>query len=204
MKRRDTKRPATVDEDAWRPWHPTELAQRLGGLSKPWCIVGGWALDVWHGRQTRDHEDLEFTILREDFGTFRRLLKGMRFHTVASGVIKHLPARRSAEISQIWCGDIQERRWRVDMMIEPGTSDLWVYKRDASITRPRAEMVEVTPDGLPYLKPAAVLLFKAKYRRDKHELDFANALPKLVPSERAWLKGCLATAHPDHEWSKQL
>lgn len=196
----------TVDEDAWRPWLPTELAQRLSGLSKPWCIVGGWALDLWHGRRSRDHEDLEFTILREDFGTFRRALKGMRFHTVASGVIEHLPARKEppAAISQIWCEDIQERCWRVDMMIEPGTPDLWVYKRDAAITRSRAEMVAVTPDGIPYLKPAAVLLFKAKYRRDKDELDFVNALPRLEPSERAWLKACLATAHPGHEWAKLL
>ncbi|WP_435528333.1 nucleotidyltransferase domain-containing protein [Mesorhizobium shangrilense] len=97
-------RPATVDEDAWRPWHPTELARRLNGLSKPWSLVGGWALDLWHGSQTRDHEDLEFTILREDFETFRRALKGMRFHTVASGIIEHLLARKvpPAEISQIW------------------------------------------------------------------------------------------------------
>ncbi len=199
-------RPATVDEDAWRPWHPTELARRLNGLSKPWSIVGGWALDLWHGSQTRDHEDLEFTILREDFETFRRALKGMRFHTVASGIIEHLPARKvpPAEISQIWCEDIQQRCWRVDMMIEPGTPDLWVYKRDAAITRPRAEVIAVTPEGLPYLKPAAVLLFKAKYRRGKDELDFANALPKLEPLERAWLKARLATAHPGHEWASLL
>ena len=199
-------RPTTVDEDAWRPWHPAELARRLSGISKPWCVVGGWALDLWHGRQTRDHEDLEFTILRDDFKAFRRWLKGMRFHTVASGVIEHLPARKEppAAISQIWCEDIQERCWRVDMMIEPGTPDLWVYKRDATITRPRADMVAVTPDGIPYLKPAAVLLFKAKYRRDKDELDFVNALPRLEPSERAWLKACLATAHPGHEWAKLL
>jgi hypothetical protein len=199
-------RPTTVDEDAWRPWHPAELARRLSGISKPWCVVGGWALDLWHGRQTRNHEDLEFTILCDDFKAFRRWLKGMRFHTVASGVIEHLPARKEppAAISQIWCEDIQERCWRVDMMIEPGTPDLWVYKRDAAITRPRAEMVAVTPDGIPYLKSAAVLLFKAKYRRDKDELDFANALPRLEPSERAWLKACLATAHPGHEWAKLL
>lgn len=199
-------RPATVDEDAWRPWHPTELARRLSGISKPWCVVGGWALDLWHGRQTRDHEDLEFTILRDDFKAFRHVLKGMQFNTVASGMIEHLQADKEpeAEISQIWCLDVQQRCWRVDMMIEPGTPYLWVYKRDPAITRPRAEMVAVTPDGLPYLKPAAVLLFKAKYRRDKDELDFANALPRLEPSERAWLKACLATAHPRHEWAKLL
>ncbi|WP_435528334.1 hypothetical protein [Mesorhizobium shangrilense] len=65
-------------------------------------------------------------------------------------------------------------------------------------------MIAVTPEGLPYLKPAAVLQFKAKYRRDKDELDFANALPKLEPLERAWLKARLATARPGHEWASLL
>ena len=47
------------DDDAWGAWHPADLARRLHGLERPWCVVGGWALDLWHGRQTRDHEDLE-------------------------------------------------------------------------------------------------------------------------------------------------
>jgi hypothetical protein len=58
----------TLAHDAWSPWHPRELAQRLEGMSKPWCIVGGWALDLWHGHETRAHEDIEFTVLRGDVG----------------------------------------------------------------------------------------------------------------------------------------
>ncbi|WP_425358733.1 nucleotidyltransferase domain-containing protein [Aminobacter aminovorans] len=50
--------PDTPDHDAWCAWHPTELARHLTGVSLPWCVVGGWALDLWHGHQTREHEDL--------------------------------------------------------------------------------------------------------------------------------------------------
>ncbi|NGN40718.1 amino acid transporter [Mesorhizobium sp. CGMCC 1.15528] len=192
--------------DAWRAWHPTELASCLSGVSRPWCIVGGWALDLWHGYQTRDHEDLEFTILREDLATFRQALKGLEFYTAGDGIVEYLPtdAAPPATISQIWCQDVEQRCWRVDMMIEPGSPDSWVYKRDLAIARPRAEMVNMTSGGLPYLKPAAILLFKAKHMRSKDEIDFEKAVPKLEASERAWLKACLEITHPGHEWAQAL
>ncbi|WP_434781288.1 hypothetical protein [Aminobacter carboxidus] len=66
---------------------------------------------------------------------------------------------------------------------------------------PRANIVATTPNDIPYLKPVAVLLFKAKYQRPKDEANFENALPKLQRSERAWLKDCLDMRHPGHEWT---
>ncbi|MBO9653587.1 amino acid transporter [Rhizobium sp. BR 250] len=195
--------PIVPDENAWEPWSPAELSRRLSGVSRPWCVVGGWALDLWHGRKMREHEDLEFTILREDLGVFRHELKDMEFYTVNDGVLELLPADRepAMEIFQIWCFDRIAGCWRADMMIEPGTNDMWVYKRDPAITGPRIEMVSLTADGIPYLNPSAVLLFKAKHRRPKDEEDFMNAHPKLSPSERRWLRDCLDLLHPGHEWA---
>ncbi|QCM12765.1 amino acid transporter [Agrobacterium tumefaciens] len=194
------------DQDAWEAWSPAELFRRLGSLSRPWCVVGGWALDLWHGKKTREHEDLEFTILRADLGIFRRELNDMEFYTVNDGVLELLAADRepATEIFQIWCFDRAALRWRVDMMIEPGTDESWVYKREPQISRPRTEMVARTADGIPYLTPAAVLLFKAKYRRPKDEEDFAHAAPKLPAAERRWLRDCLGRFHPEHEWAKAL
>ncbi|WP_111563189.1 nucleotidyltransferase domain-containing protein [Rhizobium sp.] len=194
------------DHGAWDAWQPAELALRLSGIAKPWCVVGGWALDLWHGEKTRDHEDLEFTVLRGDVAMFRAALGDMDFYAVGSGVVSPLPsdATPPAGIAQIWCHDRAAGCWRVDMMIEEGTADRWVYKRDPSIAFPRAEMIATTADGIPYLRPAGVLLFKAKYLRDKDEIDFANALPKLAPSERDWLRAMLGQAHPGHAWQERL
>lgn len=196
----------TLDHDAWSPWHPRELALLLAGVSKPWCIVGGWALDLWHGYETRPHEDIEFTVLRSDVGLFRAALAGLDFYATGNGVVDYLPAGQEPpdDIFQIWCQDVASQRWRADMMIEPGTPDVWAYKRDPDITRPRPDMVATTPDGLPYLKPAAVLLFKAKLTRPKDEIDFANAVPKLETTERAWLRAMLKWAHPGHDWIGRL
>ncbi|MBW9086391.1 amino acid transporter [Rhizobium wenxiniae] len=194
------------DEAAWSAWNPYELAARLKDLSLPWCVVGGWALDLWHGHQLRDHEDIEFTILRDDFAAFRACLADMRFYSVQDGQIEYLAPDEQPEpdVFQIWCEEIASRTWRADMMIEPGTLDRWVYKREPSISAPRKEMVARTADGIPYLKPAAVLLFKAKYLRPKDEADFEHALPKLTQEDRAWLRSLLEILHPGHVWISSL
>jgi hypothetical protein len=193
-------------EDDWSPWHPGELARRLETVARPWCVVGGWALDLWHGHQTRDHEDLEFTVLREDVGVFCQALADMTLYTVADGRFEHLPegGEPPSHILQIWCFDVRAARWRVDLMIEPGEPDVWVCRRCPTIRHPRAAMVASTPDGIPYLRPAAVLLFKAKHRRDKDEADFERALPHLTGGERRWLQANLDRLHPGHPWAQAL
>ncbi|AMB46825.1 amino acid transporter [Methylobacterium sp. AMS5] len=193
-------------EDDWSPWHPGELARRLDAVARPWCVVGGWALDLWHGHQTRDHEDLEFTVLRDDVGVFRQALSDMTLYTVADGRFEILPegAEPPPHILQIWCFDARAARWRVDLMIEPGEPDAWVCRRCPAIRHPRAGMVASTPEGIPYLRPAAVLLFKAKHRRDKDEADFERALPHLTPAERRWLREGLDRLHPGHAWAQAL
>jgi hypothetical protein len=195
-----------LPHDAWSAWHPADLARRLAGISQPWCVVGGWALDLWHGAETRPHEDLEFTILRGDFPLFRTALSDLRLHAVGDGHAEPLAADETppAGIAQVWCEDVAARCWRVDMMLEEGTPETWVYKRDPAIHRPRGEMVHGTGDGIPYLAPEAILLFKAKYQREKDEADFAAALPKLGEGQRRWLRACIARAHPDHAWLAAL
>ncbi|WDG31046.1 hypothetical protein N7925_23290 [Streptomyces sp. CA-278952] len=40
-------------------WTPGEVAQRLAGISTPWCVAAGWALNLFRGGQTRVHGDRE-------------------------------------------------------------------------------------------------------------------------------------------------
>lgn len=193
------------DQHAWAAWHPHELKRRLGKLSLPWCIVGGWALDLWHGGPTREHEDIEFTVLRGDLSVFRAALADMKLFVAAKGKLSPLSTKDVPRaVTQLWCWDERAARWRADMMIEPGTCETWAYKRDPSLTRPRGEAVAMTNDGIPYLRPACVLLFKAKHRRAKDEADLRLALPKLEASERRWLREALDRVHPGHDWLGML
>jgi hypothetical protein len=58
----------------------------------------------------------------------------------------------------------------------------------------------VGSDGLPYLKPEIVLLFKARLRRGKDEADFIGLLPHLSATGRAFLDAALRISEPDHPW----
>ncbi len=188
-------------EKAWNAWHPSDLMKRLG-TEIHWYVVGGWALDLWHGRQTRDHDDLEFAVLAGDVGRVRALLSELVFFSVVDGRIEHLPSSQppAAHVAQLWGADPKQGCWRVDLMPERGTPASWAYKRDPALKVSRRDIIRRTADGLPYLAPAAVLLFKAKHCREKDDRDFDLALPRLAASERDDLRRWLERLHPDHGW----
>src|SRR5262249_12963531 len=110
----------------------------------------------------------------------------------------------AAHVARLWGAEPEEGCWRVDMMPEGGTPASWAYKRDPSLTIPRGDIIRKTADGLPFLAPAAILLFKAKHRREKDDRDFDLALPLLSVSERADLRLWLERLHSDHDWIARL
>src|SRR4051812_41549765 len=94
------------------------------------------------------------------------------------------PAALDAE-QQTWALDAAAELWRFDVMREPHDGDIWISRRHPSLRRPYASIVCVSPDGIPYLSPEVVLLFKAKYRRPKDEADHALLAPALTGPQRA-------------------
>jgi hypothetical protein len=84
----------------------------------------------------------------------------------------------------------------VDVFREPWEEDTWVCRRDPSIRRPVTDAIERDPNGIPYLAPEIVLLFKAKHAaRDKDAADFARVLPLLDVQRRQWLADALGVVH---------
>lgn len=191
--------------DAWQPWSPQEAAAALDGLAVPWCVVGGWAIDLSLGRTTRSHADIEVATLRTQFAHVREHLRAYKLHVAGDGEVRALPATEvpPAEHHQVWVLDPVADAWRMDVMLEGGDGQTWVFRRDVRITALRSEMVS-SRDGIPYLRPEGVLLFKAKALRDKDEADFTNCLSHLGRSGRAWLAGALEIAHPGHPWIERL
>jgi hypothetical protein len=192
--------------DAWDAWTPWEVADRLEGLDVAWCVVGGWAIDLALGERTRPHEDLEIALPRDGLASVRRHLGEFAFHVVGGGEVRCLEAseKTPAERHQHWVLDMKAQRWRVDVMAEPGDDQTWVYRRDPSLRAPRASMVGLSADGIPYLKPHGALLFKAKANRPKDRLDFDASVSSLEASQRRWLAAALERLHPSHTWIHRL
>ena len=191
--------------EAWRAWHPREAAARLAGVDIPWCVVGGWSIDLWLGRETRPHGDLEVEVLRADYGRVRAHLGAFEFRCVGDGEARALPAGADppADRYQNWIFDASANEWRMDVMLASGDADTWVFRRDKSIRAPRATMIE-SRDGIPFLKPHGTLLYKAKRAEAKDQSDFAACAPLLDDADRAWLIGTLDRLHPGHPWLAAL
>jgi Aminoglycoside-2''-adenylyltransferase len=189
------------DIEAWQSWHPRVVAERLAGVGVPWYVAGGWAVDLPLGRQTREHEDLEIGVPRERFAPVAGRFPELAFFVAGDGeLLPAIPAALDLH-HQTWALDPAADVWRFDVMREPHDGDTWVSRRHASLRRPYGEIVLSTPDGIPYLSPEVVLLFKAKHRRPKDEADRAVLAPVLTAEQRAWFDDALALVHPGHPWA---
>ncbi len=191
--------------DAWQPWHPDEVATVLAGMPAPWCVVGGWAIDLWLGERTRAHADIEIAIPRAYFPVIRRHLAAFELFSVGDGEVRALPkhATVDADKRQNWVLEPGLRVWRMDIMLEPGDADTWIFRRDERVRAPRANMV-ASRNGVPHLTAQGALLFKAKALGEKDAADFNACVPWLDAPSRAWLAHALQIAHPGHPWIARL
>lgn len=186
--------------DAWEPWAPQQVAARLGGCQAVWGVAGGWAIDLWLGKRTRVHTDIEVAIARSALNEIRQLLPNHSLYAAKDGLLEPLVDAVSNDVRQVWVLDKVARKWRLDLLLDPGEENVWIYRRDARVHAPRPDVVARAADGIPYLRPEVVLLFKGKDPRPKDYTDLANCLGELDQSERKWLIAALLTAHPHSPW----
>lgn len=57
----------------------------MAGYPSTWALCGGWAIDAWLGRQTRDHGDIDITFFQGDERTLFDHLAG--WHIVAHDAV---------------------------------------------------------------------------------------------------------------------
>lgn len=187
---------------SWDPMSPEQLGELFNGFAQPWWIAGGWALDLFLGRQTRPHEDIDVEIPRKAQASLATLLAGWDLQLASSG--KLTPWDSTAPIPEdvngLWCRPRREGPWRLQVMLAPTAGDIWIYRRDDRISRALDDIVRVSPNGLPYLAPEIQLLFKARTPRPKDEQDLGNVLGKLDEHQRDWLATSLDITVPGHPW----
>lgn len=196
-------RPLDLDLETWDPWSPAEAAERLRGVSAPWYVLAGWALDLFLGRQTRTHGDLEIGVPADRFAEVRQALFGLELVVVGDGKAWPLNDETLSIYPQTWAREGQGP-WRIDVMREPWDGETWLCRRDARIRLPSERLIARTSDGIPYAQPEVMLLFKAKAVRPKDEVDFEIVLPHLDGARRAWLHDALSAVHPGHAWLDAL
>jgi hypothetical protein len=157
---------------AWEPLQPADLARVLDGLGTSWWICGGWALDLFLGRETPRHDDLDVAVLRRDQPALFRHLRGwdVRYatpeHTLEPWDGRHL----ERPIHGIWARRSHDASasWTCEFLLNEHTDQDWVFRRGEAVTRSLDE-VGAEQDGVPFLRPEIVLPYKASERSPKNE-----------------------------------
>jgi len=192
----------------WAALTPTEAVEVLAETMVPWWIVGGWTIDLFVGRQTRQHDDLDVVFLRCDQIAAQGILAGWDLWAAdPPGTLRPWEPGEflGPRIHDIWCRREPSAPWSLQIMLAESADDRWVFRRDPRVTAPLAQLGRETGEGTPYLAPHVQLLFKSGTgRRPKDEADFAMALPLLDPLGRRWLAEALNTTSPGHPWLARL
>lgn len=191
---------------------PSRVAALLTDFERPWFVAAGWALDLYLGRVTREHRDLEIAILRPDQHALRGYLKDWEFRKV-----KRLPGEGDGRMEP-WSEDewlklptheIHAHRvggepWTIEILLNECSGEDWVFRRSPEVSRSLSLIGMNSRFGVPFLAPEIVLLYKAKNPKADDEADFNKAAPSLDEEPRAWLRSAIETCHPGHPWLRHL
>jgi hypothetical protein len=194
------------DLGTWQPASPDEAAQLFSSVHVPWWVAGGLALDLFIGRTTRRHRDLDVGVLRRDLAEVLRALSSWEVFAAKDGVLTPLRTEQIPPpgINALWCRPSPTAPWTLELMLDDSREDIWLFRRAPEIGRPLSEVVRVTPVGIPYLAPEIQLLYKAKRPRERDVVDFNRTLPRMDVDSREWLLKALLVVHPQHEWINAL
>lgn len=189
----------------WRGLLPAEVARLFEFAPFPWWIAGGWAIEAASG-VSRPHEDTDVVVLRRDLAALRDWLSDYHLWETHGGALR--PLRPGGDLEpdreQLWVRRNARSPWLLDLLLTPTDEEWWLYKRDESVRLPLGEVGRTGPDGVPYLRPEIVLLFKAKLYRPKDNEDLRAMQSKLGPRELRWLLDALTNTLPGHPWLAEI
>ena len=184
------------------------VADELKGVSFPWYISSGWALDLFLGRVHRVHHDVDVVLPRTGQLELQKHLteRGWKWVTPFEKRLEIWPPHMRLELPR---HQVHAHRGEefIDFLLTE-MDEVWKYRREPSLIRSLERISLRTEKGIPYLAPELVLLFKSQntsnQERPKDELDFERALPYLDKERRAWLRWALIATAPDHPWISKL
>ena len=185
---------------------PEVLGALMRGFHAPWCIAGGWALDLFLGRETRPHADVDVALFRGDQLLLRHHFVGWTFEKVLGGVLERWEKGEwlHPPIHEVHARSGDQPSVNLEFLLNERTADRWVFRRNPEVSCPLDRVILQSGAGLPVLCPAVVLLYKAKAPRTVDELDFTVVRGNLDAEQLTWLESALRTCHPGHRWLARL
>lgn len=190
-----------IGEYHWEPLAIPEIEMLFKKLKAPWIIAGGWAIDLFLGKQTRKHSDVDILVDRKDQLAMQELLKDWDvWVSDPPGTLRPLKQGEycAKGIQDIWVRKTPTHAWQFQIMLFDTESGNWIFKRDDSVRRQLQTVFLENQNGTKFLSPEIQLLYKSKSIRDKDELDFRNAIGSLSDDQKTWLFSALTKVYQGH------
>jgi hypothetical protein len=176
----------------------------LSDLTVPYWIAGGWAIDLAVGRVTRDHADVDIMLLERDEHALRTDLTEVDVRLIGrDGQPGRWPAgrrliagagpgpRRPITGPDRLVLHSKNLPLPTEVLLASAVGAFWVYHRGVRCIRRPLASITGNRDGIPFLAPEVVLLFKSRSKSAKDQRDVDTALPVLSTEQRSWLRDIL-------------
>lgn len=186
---------------------PLAVAELLREFAQPWCVCGGWAIDLFLGRPTRQHADLDLLILRRDQLALQNYFAGEQLRKAVNG--KLLPWK-NGELLELPVHAIHGaadfgRSSNLEFLLnEIDDAGNWAYRRDDSVKTPLKNLICTSPIGVPYLRPEICLLYKSKDFKEKDSADFESVIDEIGDEQKRWLHDVLIKTDAEHPWIERV
>jgi hypothetical protein len=158
--------------------HILHQLKAIEQFHRPWYVCGGWALDMFLGKQTRLHHDLDIGLFRKDHLYLQDFFADSRLYWIDNGAKQTWEKGHYLElpIHEIWR---EQEGQQLEFVLNECRETEWIYRRNAAIKLPMDKLIYSTQDGIPYLAPEVVLLYKSNNPTGKNQQDFEAAFPHL-------------------------
>src|SRR5215213_8951978 len=159
----------------WEDFDPYRLSNLMRDFHAPWWVAGGRALDLWMGRRTRAHRDVDVAVLRDDQKRLHEAFGGWELYyaTTDHRLVPYRPERwLEVPLHWVWARPASDAPWLCEFLLNEHEGQQWVYRRNPAVRRPLDEVGVIALGGVPILVPEIVLLYKAHELTEKDEADF--------------------------------
>ena len=211
--------------------HPLLLQTKelLSAAPFDWAVCGGYAIDLFLGRVTRVHGDIDLCAFEKDRPAIQRFMleKGWNVYEFR-GMGKVRPLELSSvsdagrnlmcflpgcDLVQFYpCEDegllyhqffpkgMTELNY-LEFLFSPTHDDALIFSQSPAIRRELDKAI-LHRDGIPCLAPEIALLHKAREpERPESAADFQAAFPFMDAEQKRWVLDSICCLHPDgHPW----
>lgn len=171
----------------------------------PWLIGGGWSIDLALGTVTRQHEDVDICVFREDVNGVLDYFCDWQLAVAIPGEHRLEPCRTVEDTLPPRYGlHLRKDKQFIEIFLTDRHDDEVIFRRDPSIRMPLHDFIRTDSEGRQYVAPEWQLLFKSKEGREKDEQDFESFMSHCREQQRGWLLAALKTNNPTSKWIAML